>query len=224
MNGDATGGYFSRNYSDGHGVEEGKVMVSAEDQALIAKALGGQTAALGELLSRYQDRVYNTVLRLLGNAEDARDVCQDAFLHAFQALESFKGEAKFSTWLFRIAINAAISHKRKHKITLRLQRETGEYSHEPADASRTNRPEFNLELAEEEKRLQSSLNRLTEEHRTVLVMKDLEDMKYEEIAEILSIPIGTVRSRLHRARLELREYFVEHEKQGSASDVGARGS
>src|ERR687883_549302 len=92
--------------------------VSADDQRLIAECLQGDTAAFGELVRRYQDRLYNTVYRLVGNAEDAQDVVQDAFLNAYQSLEGFKGDSLFFTWLYRIAVNAAISFKRKRRVVI----------------------------------------------------------------------------------------------------------
>src|SRR5436190_8101184 len=89
-----------------------------DDRRLISECLKGRTAAFGELVRRYQDRLYNTVFRLLGNSEDAQDVVQDAFLNAYQSLRHFKGDARFFTWLYRIAFNAAISLKRKHRVAL----------------------------------------------------------------------------------------------------------
>src|SRR5437868_13341308 len=92
--------------------------VSADDQQLIADCLQGRSAAFGELVRRHQDRLFNTVYRLLDNAEDAQDVVQDAFLSAYQSLDSFKGDSQFYTWLYRIAFNTAISLKRKQRVVL----------------------------------------------------------------------------------------------------------
>jgi RNA polymerase sigma-70 factor (ECF subfamily) len=189
--------------------------VSADDQQLIAECLAGRTAAFGELVTRYQDRLYNTVYRLLEHGEDARDVVQEAFLSAYQSLRTFKGDSLFFTWLYRIAANTAISHKRKQRVVLRLQ--GGEGCTEPPDSSEANRPEHALEMAEEEKRVHEALNRLSAEHRMVLVMKDMEGQKYEEMAEILQVPIGTVRSRLHRARLELRDILLKDRPENEKS-------
>jgi RNA polymerase sigma-70 factor (ECF subfamily) len=185
--------------------------VSADDRRLIADCLKGQTAAFGELVSRYQDRLYNTVFRLVDNAEDAQDVVQDAFLNAYQALDHFKGDAQFFTWLYRIAVNTAISLRRKRRLTLRIQRNPDEAGHEPTDDSEFSRPGQALERLEQERWIQQALNRLSPEHRAVLILKDLEDHKYETIAEILNVPIGTIRSRLHRARLELRSLLEQKE-------------
>jgi RNA polymerase sigma-70 factor (ECF subfamily) len=184
--------------------------VSADDHRLIAECLQGRTAAFGELVTRYQDRLFNTVLRLLEHAEDARDVVQEAFIHAYQSLHAFKGDSLFYTWLYRIAVNTAISFKRKHKALLRAYPGgPGAEGLDPADVSEFTRPGYALEMAEEEKRIHDALNRLSPEHRAVLVLKDMEGQKYEEMAEVLQVPIGTIRSRLHRARLEMREILLQ---------------
>jgi RNA polymerase sigma-70 factor (ECF subfamily) len=178
--------------------------VSADDHRLIADSLQGDATAFGELVRRYQDRLYNTVFRMLGNADDALDVVQESFLHAYQALDGFKGDAQFFTWLYRIAVNAAISLKRKQRVPA-VRIDTGRDGDEPADRSEFSEPGRALERAEEERRLQEALGRLSPEHRAVLVLKEIEGQKYEAIADILQVPVGTIRSRLHRARLELRE-------------------
>src|SRR5438067_13060647 len=152
-------------------------------------------------MRRYQDRLYNTVYRLVDHAEDAHDVVQDAFLNAYQSLDSFKGDSRFFTWLYRIAVNTAISHKRKQRIVLSINAgRNGEPLIEPLDDSAATQPGHALETREQERRIQKALNQLSPEHRTVLILKDMEGQKYETMAEILQVPIGTVRSRLHRAR------------------------
>lgn len=188
--------------------------MNADDQRLISASLTGDQAAFGALVTRYQDRLYNTVFRLVGNAEDARDVVQESFLSAYQSLTAFKGDSLFFTWLYRIAINNAISMKRRKRAVVRLAQglESGTVS-EPADLSDTARPGRALEMAEDERLVQQALNRLSPEHRAVLVLKDMEGRKYEEMAEILEVPIGTIRSRLHRARLEMRDVLLKEEKK-----------
>jgi RNA polymerase sigma-70 factor (ECF subfamily) len=184
----------------------------SDDLKLIEDCLNGNSAAFGELVSRHQDRLYNTVLRLLDHSEDARDVVQDAFLHAYQSLHAFKGDAQFFTWLYRIAVNTAISFKRKHRMVLRLQPTAdGAGAIDPLDPNEANRPGHAMEMAEQEKRVHDALARLSAEHRAVLILKDMDGLKYEEMAEILDVPVGTIRSRLHRARLELRDIFVNED-------------
>ena len=189
--------------------------MSGDDHRLIADCLNGQTAAFGELVRRYQDRLFNTVFRLVDSAEDAQDVVQEAFLNAYQSLDRFKGDAQFFTWLYRIAFNSAISLKRKQRsiVSLHMDVEGQGSVPEPHDASNSSQPDLALERADEEQRIQTALNRLSPEHRAVLILKDLEEQKYETMAEILQVPIGTIRSRLHRARLELREVLEKMEGQ-----------
>jgi RNA polymerase sigma-70 factor (ECF subfamily) len=188
--------------------------VRADDQCLIGECLQGKTAAFGELVRRYQERLYHSVYRLVENAEDAQDVVQEAFLNAYQSLEGFKGDSQFFTWLYRIAVNTAISHMRKHRAMARMETpKNGEQTLEPLDLSSASRPEYALEQAEQQMRVRHALARLSPEHRAVLVMKDMEGQKYEKMAEILQVPIGTIRSRLHRARLELRELLEKSEQE-----------
>lgn len=189
--------------------------MSADDQRLIAECLKGQTDAFGVLVRRYQERLYHSVYRLVENSEDAQDVVQEAFLNAYQSLDGFKGDSLFFTWLYRIAVNTAISLKRKHRAMARMEimRNNGERAFEPHDPSVASRPEHALEQAEQQTRVRQALARLSPEHRTVLVLKDMEGQKYETMAEILQVPIGTIRSRLHRARLELRELLEKSEQE-----------
>jgi RNA polymerase sigma-70 factor (ECF subfamily) len=181
-------------------------VLAVDDRRLIAECLEGRTEAFEELVHRYEGRLYNTVFRLLDNAEDAQDVVQDAFLRAFQSLSRFKGESEFFTWLYRIAVNRAVSLRRKGRARVRRDANT---ALEPVDPSDESRPSHAVEKTEEAYVVQQALNRLTAQQRTVLVLKDVEEQKYEAIAEILDIPVGTVRSRLHRARMELRRLLEQ---------------
>ncbi len=188
--------------------------MNPDDHRLIAECLQGRTAAFGELVRRYQDRLYNTVFRLVDNAEDAQDVIQESFLNAYQSLGRFKGDSQFFTWLYRIAVNTAISFKRKRRVVLAAKAtHISAGGTEPLDSSEFSRPEHALEKAEQERRIQEALQRLSAEHRAVLILKDMEGQKYETMAEILQVPIGTVRSRLHRARLEMRELLERDEQR-----------
>jgi RNA polymerase sigma-70 factor (ECF subfamily) len=182
--------------------------VNDDDRRLIAECLGGRRDAFGELVSRYQARLYNAALRLVQSPDDAADVVQDAFLSAYQALHTFKGDAEFFTWLYRIAFNTAISLKRKKRPAISLEANKGETGIDPDDPSEYVKPGAALERTEDERQLGDAIARLSPEHREVLLLKDIEGLKYEDIAELLEVPIGTIRSRLHRARLELRELLV----------------
>lgn len=188
--------------------------MNRDDRRLILECLDGRTASFGELVRRYQDRLFNAVYRLLDNAEDASDVTQEAFLSAYQSLHSFKGDSEFYTWLYRIAFNSAVSLRRKKRALLSIDTGRDDDSLlEPSDESAFSAPSDRMERSEDEHRLQCALNRLSDDHRAVLVLKELEGRKYEEIAEILDVPVGTIRSRLHRARLELRELLEDNEKK-----------
>jgi len=183
-----------------------------DDRRLIQECLNGRSAAYGELVRRYQDRLFNTVYRLLDNADDANDVVQEAFISAYQSLESFKGDAQFFTWLYRIAMNAAISLKRKRRVALSIETGSkGDLSIDPIDETAFNQPGDLIERQEQEAQLLEALNKLSPEHKAVLILKDIEGQKYEIIAEVLQVPIGTIRSRLHRARMELRELMPKED-------------
>ena len=186
--------------------------MNTDDRSLIDASLNGRPDAFGELVSRYQDRLYNSVYRIVENGEDAADVVQEAFVNAYQSLASFKGDAEFFTWMYRIAFNAAISLKRKRRPTVSLDasRERG-MSIDVPDESANGQPGDALERSEILLALERAMAQLSAEHRSVLVMKDIDGLKYEQIAAVMVIPVGTVRSRLHRARLELRDLLVAEE-------------
>lgn len=174
---------------------------------LIDQSLSGQSDAFGKLVTKYQDRLFNTLLHLVGSPEEARDVVQEAFVHAFVKLESFQRNAAFYTWLYRIAFNTAISRKRRQKPTVSVEQTRESGGHEPLDPGHG--PGHRMEQAENVQQVQAGLAALSEEHRTILVLKEIEGHRYEEIAEMLDIPVGTVRSRLFRARMQLKEKLKE---------------
>lgn len=180
--------------------------MSKPDDQLIAECLQGQTHVFGDLVLRYQDRLYNMLVHVMGSAEDAREVAQETFVTAFQKLRSFQGRSAFYSWLFRIAMNSAVSRQRKKTIRMPVSIDAVRHSsgREPTDPHPDSRPEFSLETSERQAAVRAALADLPDEFRTVLVLKEMEDMKYEEIAEIVGCPIGTVRSRIHRARSELK--------------------
>ncbi len=174
-----------------------------DDAQLIESTLAGETSAFGHLVCKYQDRLYNTVLHVVGSAEDGRDVVQEAFVQAFLKLESFQRSSAFYTWLYRIAFNVATSYCRRRRpvVSVEYTRETT--GQEPIDCQPG--PHYSLELAERRRQVQDAIASLPEEYRAVVVLREIDGCCYETIAEILELPIGTVRSRLHRARLQLRE-------------------
>lgn len=174
-----------------------------DDPHLIDESLAGNSAAFGELVCRYQDRLYHSLVHVTGSAEDARDIAQDAFVQAFVKLETFQRTSAFFTWLYRIAFNLAISQRRRRKPTASIEqaRETG--GHEPVEDG--GGPGDRLELRERAGLVRAALATLSDEHRQVLVLREMEGCDYETIGAMLDLPIGTVRSRLHRARTQLRD-------------------
>jgi RNA polymerase sigma-70 factor, ECF subfamily len=185
-----------------------------DDAPLIAATLAGDTAAFGQLVGLYQDRLYNSLLRVLGSAEDARDVVQDAFVQAFLKLDSFRGSSAFYTWLYRIAFNLAMSHARRERKLVSLDRVKDGCGSEPVDGQPT--PEADVLRTEHVALVHTALAELSPEYRQILVLRELEGCRYEEIAEILELPVGTVRSRLFRARLQLRDQLAPMMRDDSA--------
>lgn len=173
------------------------------DDQLIDRSLGGDSTAYGDLVQRYQDRLRGSLIRVTGSAEEAEDVAQEAFVQAYLKLNTFQRTARFYTWLYRIGFNLAISKGRKWRprLSLAVVEEAGG----PEPSSTEDAPEN--PLAEDERRtlLHNAIDQLAEDHRRVLVLREFEDMDYQQISELLAIPIGTVRSRLFRARSQLRE-------------------
>lgn len=173
------------------------------DADCIAKVRGGDRTAYDTLVVRYQDRLFNTLARLTGSADDAMDIAQDAFVQAYTKIETFQGKAAFYTWLYRIAFNLAMSHGRRRRPLAVLDGDETTRIIEPA--STTESPSAGLEAAEKVAAVQAAISCLAGDHRQVVVLREIEGCDYEQIAEILEIPIGTVRSRLFRARAQLKE-------------------
>jgi RNA polymerase sigma-70 factor (ECF subfamily) len=176
------------------------------DQALIDRCLAGETEAFGDLVQKYQDRLVGTLAHLLGSVHDAADVAQDAFVLAYRNLSNFRGQSAFYSWLFRIAYNAAVNFRRRNRHgTQSLDLQRSELGEEPADNRLNTDPGAGLELDERSRQVHAALNEIAEDYRNALVLKEIEGLPYEEIAEVMGCPVGTVRSRIHRARHELRD-------------------
>jgi len=197
------------------------------DADLVALSRAGDRQAFGELMQRYQDRVYSLAYRLIGDREEAADAAQDAFLNAYRALGSFRGESAFYTWLFRIAVNAARSRQRRMSLhaTQRSLDAPGDANsqraNDPVSALRAVGPDPAEEAgrAERKRLVEEALARLDADQRALIVLRDLEGKNYAEIAELLDCPRGTVKSRLHRARMALRELLAP--VIARSSEVGA---
>ena len=181
-------------------------MNQTSDQTLIDHCLAGRREAFGLLVERYQNRLFHSLLHLLGSTEDAQDAAQEAFVNAFEKLGSFRGQSQFYSWLFRIAFNTAVSSKRKsRRMSVSLEARRDASGLEPSDDNPTNEPSYAMDVSDRQRLVQQALSELCEEFRTALVLKEMDGMSYEEIADVVDVPLGTVRSRIHRARLELRE-------------------
>ena len=186
-----------------------RAAVSAEEKALIERCKRGDLAAFNDLVRKYEKQVYNFAYRLTGNYDDANDVAQDAFLRVFNAIGTFRGDSSFSTWLFRITTNVFLDERKKAKAhpqtSLDEYLEFGESSvaRQIEDPSPT--PEAVLEESERALILSKAVSDLPEYQRAMVTLYHSQQKSYEEIAEIMDLPIGTVKSRLNRARLALKE-------------------
>lgn len=187
------------------------------DDTLVAQALSGDRAAFGTLVERYQDAVYRIVRRTSRvDADRAEDLAQETFLRAFRALARFRGECSFASWLFRIATNLTIN--RVTTLAARADRTTtsidapsratnSERPMEPADPRATS-PAARIEREEVKSAIESALTRIPDDYRAAVVLRDVEGLDYDSIAAVLEVPVGTVRSRLHRGREALREILT----------------
>jgi RNA polymerase sigma-70 factor (ECF subfamily) len=183
------------------------------DELLVERAKRGDVQAFEQLISQYEKKVFNTAYRLTGNYEDAADVAQEAFLRAYSSIPEFRGDSSFATWLFRIVHNACLDELRKRKrqratsLDEPVAGEDGEMDRQLAVADVSDGPEQALERVEVQRTVQESISALDEEYRLVVVMRDIQGYSYNEIADALGINLGTVKSRLNRARNALKEMF-----------------
>lgn len=173
------------------------------DEQLIALTLNGQRESFGELVRKYQNRLYNGMVHILRNETEAEDTVQEAFILALTKLSTFKGNSQFFTWLYRIAYNVAVTKMRRRKPTVSIENQEVDLKLQLPDGQPA--PDAGLIDSERAQLLMTALERVSEEHRAILVLREMEEMDYSAISEILDLPIGTVRSRLHRARLQLKE-------------------
>jgi RNA polymerase sigma-70 factor (ECF subfamily) len=192
--------------------------MSDEERRLLDRLLEHDEQAFTEIVRRYEDKVFSLIFRMLGNRPEAEDVAQEVFITVFKNIESFRGEAKFSTWLLRIAANHA-----KNRIKHLARRPTE--GADPDDVSqlralpdrpappvqaRIEGPDAMLEAAQTERLMQEAIANLAEDQRLLVVLRDVEEMSYQEIEEITGLPEGTIKSRLHRARMAIKEWLDRH--------------
>ncbi|MCC6580282.1 MAG: RNA polymerase sigma factor [Phycisphaeraceae bacterium] len=182
-------------------------MATRPEQQWALAAAGGDQAALAKLLETIQHRVYTLVLRMVSHRDDAAEVTQDVLLKIVQNISVFKGQSDVRTWAIRIAMNQSISHLRKRKLrrtaSLDQQAEEG-----PTPPGREPDPAWNVQQRESLDHLRVALSRVEESFRGVLVLRDIEQMDYQQISQVLDLPAGTVKSRLFRARLALRQEMM----------------
>lgn len=181
-----------------------------EDLRCVAATRDGRPDAFGDIVRRYQDRIFNVIYRLLGDYQEAKDATQQTFLKAYTSLDRFMGNSSFYTWLYRIGVNTALDERKKrarnpHVSSDSLPLSPTEDSRRPHASSGSGGPVEQVLSRERQLAVATAIASLDETHRGVLVLRDIEGMAYEEIAEVLSCPRGTVKSRLHRARLMLKD-------------------
>lgn len=174
------------------------------DSELMARVRAGNQRAFAELIDRYKARVFHTTLRMLGNREDAEEAAQDTFLRAYRGLENFREEASFSTWIYRICVNACLNLLESRKRFKAQELERTPATALPCIVS----PEFELEDSDLQARVFAAVEKLPVKYQTVLILYHLQHLTYQEIAEILKIPMNSVKTHLFRARAMLRERLL----------------
>lgn len=172
------------------------------DQEIVAQFRSGDRDAFAKLVQKYQSRVLTLATRILDNRSEAEDVAQDIFVKVFQSLHEFRGASRFSTWLYRITVNHCLNYIRRR--TRQQQTLVAAEPEEWMQESPTSNPHRTLEQKERWALVQAKLQVLSPEYRTILLLRDFEGLSYEEIADVLQLESGTVKSRLHRARTELK--------------------
>ncbi len=186
------------------------------DKALISLIKLGDREAFNILVKRYEKRVFNILYLQLGPINDLEDLAQEVFLRIFKNINKFRGEAQFSTWLYRIVLNLSYDYKRKNKNIFSLDENIDEESEEVFEniiPTTEDDPEKTLERMELRIKIRKAIKSLSKEYQEVLILREFEGLSYEEIAKILNCPMGTVESRLFRARDELRKKLIEELKE-----------
>ena len=175
-----------------------------EEQSLVTRARRGDETAFALLVEQYQDRVYRLALRMCGNSHDAEEAAQEAFLAAWRGLPAFRGESRFSSWLYQLTSNAAIDllrREKRHRGNVPIDEQILPLSEDT--------PQLSAENAEMRERLQKALMTLSPEHREIFLLRQMQQLSYEEIGEMLNLESGTVKSRLNRAKKQLRQNLLQ---------------
>lgn len=194
---------------------------------LVKRAQNNDLSAFEELVRIYQNKIFALGMNLAGNRDDAQDLAQEAFFKAYRALGSFRNEADFGTWLYRITVNTWMNYRRKNTLPQpvsldepHLRDDGGEIWREVAAGS--DDPLRTLEEKEFRGMVREALDRLSEEHRSVLVLREIEGYSYEEVSQMLGCTLGTVKSRLSRAREAMRRVIIEMRRQAGDTDPPGR--
>ncbi len=185
-----------------------------DDLVLVKRAQGGDVSAYNELMARHQDKIYGLIYNMTGNRQDAEDLLQEVFLKGYKVLKRFKGKSSFYTWIYRIAINRTINFrkKRQRRAALSLHEMDGAVEADPAyiELSSKESPFRDASLSELQEKLNAALQTLSEKHRVVVVLHDIQGVPHEEIGKMLGCSSGTVRSRLFYARQQLQAELSEY--------------
>lgn len=189
---------------------------AAEDLRLVNRARGGESSAYDELIRRYQERIYATVYHMTSNHEDANDLTQETFIKAYSALKSFKGDSSFYTWIYRIAVNKTINFlkSRKNRSHMSLNDVDFNAENDPDLVALVSdkTPRRDLNIAELQEKLNEAMQKLSEVHRVVVTLHDVQGLSHDEIAKIIGCNVGTVRSRLFYARQQLQGTLADYLK------------
>jgi len=196
--------------------ESGSEYGNIDDLTLVDRAKLEDSSAYDELIRRYQERIYATVYHMTSNHEDANDLVQDTFIKAYRALKSFKGNSSFYTWVYRIAVNKTINFlkQRKNRVQMSLNDVDFHAENDPDLVALVSEktPRRDLNLAELQEKLNEALQKLSEHHRMVVTLHDIQGLSHEEIGKIMECNVGTVRSRLFYARQQLQAYLSDYLK------------
>jgi RNA polymerase sigma-70 factor (ECF subfamily) len=195
---------------------EGAESQEIADLTLVRRAQGDDVAAYDELVRRYQERIYATVYHMTSNHEDANDLVQETFIKAFRALKTFKGDSSFYTWIYRIAVNKTINFLKQRRNRLHMSLNDVDFNAENDPdlvalvSERT--PRRDLNLSELQEKLNAAMLKLSEHHRMVVTLHDIQGLSHEEIGTIMDCNVGTVRSRLFYARQQLQAFLADYLK------------
>ena len=194
----------------------GQSALSAEEAMFVMRLQANEDAAYDELVRTYSSSIFHVAYRMLGDTAEASDIVQEIFLKVFRNIGGFKGEAALKTWIFRIAFSEILNRlrwwKRRHRFaTVSLDDSPNDFGMSgPMVAASSPTPEQALQSKEEEDAIQQALGKLSREHRSIVVLRDIEGFSYNEIADVLGVSVGTVKSRLARARADLKKSLMRY--------------